>query len=126
MSKRQVPRHVRDTSIGELLFRIFHFVAKPDGLYDVRAVKEVPAASEDGEYVSSRLSEVEALMQLDHPNVVKLYEYFGGEAGNDTLLLVEEFLTGGTLERRVQKAGGQLDADESAVVLRQILRGVLC
>ncbi|EOD27153.1 hypothetical protein EMIHUDRAFT_205103 [Emiliania huxleyi CCMP1516] len=38
---------------GELLFRIFHLVAKPDGLHDVRAVKEdeldyiVPAAEEE-------------------------------------------------------------------------------
>jgi len=44
MSKRQDARHIRDTSIGELLFRIFHFVAKPDGLHDVRAVKEVQPA----------------------------------------------------------------------------------
>lgn len=44
MSKRQDARHIRDTSIGELLFRIFHLVAKPDGLHDVRAVKEVQPA----------------------------------------------------------------------------------
>jgi len=44
---------VDDAEHGELLFRVFHFIAKPDGLHDVRAVKEdeldyiVPSAEEE-------------------------------------------------------------------------------
>ena len=69
------------------------------------------------------MSEVEALMSLTHPNIVRLYEYY---RGTDKLILVEEYCSGGTLEERLAEQGGKLRADEAAVVLRQMLRGVLC
>ena len=91
----------------------------------LRAIKQVNQNAEDQEYVSSRLAEVEALMELDSPNVVKLFEYYGTPACNK-IFLVEELCTGGTLESAIAAAGGRFSADYTAVLLRQMLRGVLC
>ena len=69
------------------------------------------------------LIEVEALMELTHPNIVQLHEYYRDA---DALYMVEEYCSGGTLEQRLQQRGGRLPPPEAAVVLRQMLRGVLC
>jgi len=69
------------------------------------------------------LSEVEALMDLDHPNIVRLYEYYRTP---ERLYLVEEYCSGGTLEQRLEAEGGRFDAATAAVNLRQMLRGLLC
>ena len=58
------------------------------------------------------LSEVDALMELTHPNIVRLHEYYRDE---DALYLVEEYCSGGTLESRLKMRGGRLDANEVAI-----------
>ena len=100
-------------------------LAKSNATDLLRAIKQVSNSAEDQEYVSSRLAEVEALMELDSPNVVKLFEYYGTPACSK-IFLVEEFCTGGTLENAIAAAGGRFSADYTAVLLRQMLRGVLC
>ena len=93
-----------------------------------RAIKTVQTGHH-GEDVPSdvewerMLSEVDALMELTHPNIVRLFEYYRDD---DTLYLVEEFCGGGTLERMMQERAGRISADEAALLLRQMLRGVLC
>jgi len=90
----------------------------------MRAIKAVTTTAEDSSYISSRLVEVEALQTLDHPNIVKLYEYYY-HPEEDTLFLVEEFLGGGTLEQRLgRQRGGRFNADGAAVALRQMLRAL--
>ena len=69
------------------------------------------------------LAEVEALMELTHPNIVRLHEYYRDE---DALYLVEEYCSGGTLESLMVERGGRISEDEVALLLRQMLRGVLC
>lgn len=69
------------------------------------------------------MAEVEALMELDHPNIVRLYEYYKDD---HALYLVEELCSGGTLEQRLDEEGGRLSADDAAIALRQMLRGLLC
>ena len=92
-----------------------------------RAIKTVAVAhdEESDEQVEWErvLSEVEALMELDHPNIVRLYEYYRSP---DSLFLVEEYCSGGTLEHKLDAAGGHFSAEESALALRQMLRAVLC
>ena len=68
------------------------------------------------------MSEVEALMSLTHPNIVRLYEYY---RGTDKLILVEEYRAARSRSGLAEQ-GGKLRADEAALVLRQMLRGVLC
>ena len=89
----------------------------------VRAIKRVECVRQ-AESPSSpeMLAEVEALMDLTHPNVVRLFEYYQSESA---LYLVEEYCSGGTLEQRLKEHGGRLDASEAALMLRQMLRGLL-
>ena len=94
----------------------------------IRAIKTVPCGGEDGkgptpERWEKLFIEVEALMGLVHPNIVRLHGYYQSA---DTLYLVEEFCSGGTLEQRLKAAGGRFSAAEAAVVMRHMLRSVLC
>ena len=47
-----------------------------------------------------RDEEIELLKQLDHPNIVKLFEYF---IDNDKYLLITEYCRGGDLFRVIKK-----------------------
>ena len=91
----------------------------------IRAIKAVQCDEGAGEESWERLfGEVEALMAMSpHPNIVRLHGYYRGK---DTLYLVEEFCSGGTLEARLKQRGGRLQAAEAADVLRHMLRSVLC
>jgi calcium-dependent protein kinase len=92
----------------------------------LRAVKTVTAGERETPIPDEwerMLSEVEALMELNHPNIVRLYEYYRDDT---RLFLVEEYCSGGTLEQRLESAGGRFEADEAAVILRQMLRGLVC
>ena len=94
----------------------------------IRAVKKIPCSHEEGqpptaEQWAKLFVEVEALLELVHPNIVRLHEYY---QTSDALYLVEEFCSGGTLEQRLKQRGGRLEPQEAAVVLRHMLRGILC
>ena len=52
--------------------------------------------------LEERNAEVEALMDLTHPNIVRLHEYYRDD---DALYLVEEYCSGGTLEQRLEARG---------------------
>ena len=99
----------------------------------MRAVKTIVAGEdEDGnpiDLISNSqwvkiMAEVEALMALDHPNIVRLYEYY---KDGHALYLIEEYCSGGTLEARIEASPrGRFTADDAAVALRQMLRGLVC
>ena len=58
----------------------------------LRAMKVIPAKSKtSGEKTEE---EIELLRQLDHPNIVKLFEYF---SDNDKYYLITEYCKGGDL-----------------------------
>ena len=60
------------------------------------------------------LSQVEALMDLTHPNIVQLHEYYRDPGDDGALFLVEEFCGGGTLEDRMERRGRRgMAADEA-------------
>jgi len=91
----------------------------------IRAIKAVHCEEGTGEEQWERLfGEVEALMAMSpHPNIVRLHSYYRGK---DTLYLIEEYCSGGTLEQRLKQRGGRLQSQEAADVLRHMLRSVLC
>ena len=64
--------------------------------------------------------EAEVLSSLDHPNVIKIYEFASDET---TAYLVEDLCTGGELLRYLQLSG-RLYETEAAAVMRQILCAV--
>ena len=47
------------------------------------------------------LEEVEIMKEIDHPNIVKIYEYF---ETNDFIYIVMELITGGELFEHIQQA----------------------
>ena len=112
-------------SFGSVRKAIHRMTGLPRAIKSVEMMKEGEEGLHRGIEAEwdRMLAEVEALMDLDHPNIVRLYEYFRTP---DTLFLVEEYCSGGTLEQRLETAGGRFSAEESAVVLRQMLRGLLC
>jgi len=63
------------------VYRCQHLVSK-----DIRALKIIPKShvQKDMEYVTT---EIEALLRIDHPNIVKMYEFF--EQKHDILVVVE-------------------------------------
>ena len=96
----------------------------------VKTVRTSASMGEEGEEGVGReaemermLTEVKSLMELTHPNIVRLFEYY---RDTDALYLVEEYCSGGTLESLLKTRAGKLSANECALLLRQMLRGVLC
>lgn len=71
-----------------VVFRVHHL---PSG--EERAIKVISKPSEEAA-VKRLLAEVHALITLDHPNIMKLYEYFEDQ---QVLCLVMELCTGGHL-----------------------------
>jgi WD40 repeat protein len=77
------------------------FTAKHRRLGAVRAVKVIAAVEADGPEPSRRfLAEAQLMTELDHPHLVRVFEY--AEHGT-VRLLVMEYLPGGTLTERLNK-----------------------
>lgn len=86
-----------------------------------RAVKAIPAPRNEKRLLEMR-QEINALVQLDHPHIVRLIEYF---AEDGQLLLVMELLRGPTLDAKMQQMshfGEQL----AARCVRHMLKALLC
>lgn len=66
------------------------------------------------------LTEVKILQQLDHPNVIKLYEYFEDDTN---VYLVTELCTGGELFDRIIKHEF-FGEDDAARIFRQIVQAL--
>ena len=87
-----------------------------------RAVKVIPKRRiVSHEAAQKYLSEVEILRQMDHPNIVRIYEYFQDET---YLYIVMELCEGGELlDKIVEKT--VLPEAEVAMYMRQLLSAVL-
>lgn len=55
------------------------------------------------------LTEIEVLLKIDHPNVVKLHEVLEDE---NNLYMVLEYMAGGTLRNRLTAHGGKVLTEE--------------
>lgn len=66
------------------------------------------------------MKEVEILKELDHPNVVKIYEYF-----EDTqhIFIIMEYLEGGELFDKI-KESEYFSEDKSRKLIKDILEAV--
>ena len=73
--------------------------------------------AEDPEFVRRFRHEAEALARLDHPNIVRLYEFVQQGA---TACVVMDYIKGITLRRRLMEAGGPLELEEISDILRQV------
>lgn len=89
---------------------------------DVRAVKIVPKSTFTEQEIKSRsvFDEVQILRSIDHPCIVKVFEYFEDESN---YYIVMEHVNGKDLFDFVCDKG-RLDEEEAVYVLRKILLGV--
>ena len=81
----------------------------------LRAIKKIPL--EKIINYQSIINEVTALKNLDHPNIIKLYEVYEDE---DWIYLVQEFCEGGELFDYIANRD-HLSEKESANIFKQIL-----
>lgn len=80
------------------------------------AAKVLPMSSASAS--ESFTSEIEALTQLDHPNVIKLYNYFEFE---QQLILILELCEGGSIKNKIR---GGIERQEFLYYANQILDGL--
>lgn len=88
------------------------------GVY--RAVKIIYKANASPEEQKKILNEIDILRQLDHPNIVKIYEYFEDAK---FIYIVMELVTGGELFDKIQ-AVHHFSERKAAEYFLQILGGV--
>ena len=85
------------------------------------AVKVMALPAEEDLTIKKRLllfeSEVNSLKQLDHPNVIRLYDYF---IENNMVFMVLEYCPNGTLDDRINS----LSPVECLCIMRDIVSGV--
>lgn len=98
------------------------WLAKHRRTGDTRAVKIFKKAELSEEEVNSRtvFMEVEILRSLDHPNVLKVYEYFEND---ENFYIVMEYCEGGDVFDRLAKAGTFTER-YAARVMRYLLKGL--
>ncbi len=84
-----------------------------------------PHSGEDGELLrfglGQFLTEARTLAQLDHPNIVRVYQVF---EANDTAYLVMEFYEGLTLAEHLDHQGGRLPEEQAKQLMLPILDGL--
>ena len=66
--------------------------------------------------------EIELLRQLDHPNIVKLFEYF---SNNDKYYLITEYCKGGDLSELIFKNKKKLSEESAGYIMYQIFRALI-
>jgi calcium-dependent protein kinase len=85
-----------------------------------RAVKIIKKDNLDGKEKIRFLYEIEILRQLDHPNIVRLYEVFQDDK---RYYLVTELCTGGELFEEIAKRTNFSEQD-AAEIIKQVLSAV--
>ena len=85
----------------------------------LRAMKVIPVKSKTSEEKTDE--EIELLKQLDHPNIVKLFEYF---SDNDKYYLITEYCKGGDLFDLIKKKK-KFSELSAAYIMFQIFRALI-
>lgn len=120
MSENKMGPYILDGIIGRggmgTVYKAIHEETK-----DVVAVKALsPTYSDDAHFRSRFESEIQALLKLDHPNIVRLLSY-GQEDGN--LYFAMELVEGKSLFFH-QKSGRKFDWRDAIVVGRDVASGL--
>lgn len=67
---------------------------------EFRAMKIICKEDVSQQYVDSLLNEIDILKQLDHPNIVKIYEFYQDKIN---FYLITEYINGGELFDKISK-----------------------
>jgi calcium-dependent protein kinase len=87
---------------------------------EMRTIKIIYKSESDSKEVNNILKEIQILKHLDHPNIIKIYEYF---ADDKYLFVVAEFVKEGQIFEQIIDAN-QFSEKRAAVIFRQILSAV--
>ena len=102
--------------LGEGTFAKVHLVKnKLNG--SIRAMKEIKR-EEDQEKEENIINEINILMKLDHPNIVKIFEFYVSERA---YYLITEYCPGGSLFEFIQKNKGPFTEIQASYIMHQLL-----
>ena len=87
---------------------------------ELRAMKVLPKESCVGGAAVSLINEIDVLKKLDHPNIIKLFEFYQDDA---SYYLRTEHCTGGELFDRIIKLK-HFNEKKAASIMRQVLSAV--
>ena len=79
-----------------------------------RAMKTIKKEKITEEYLKSLMDEINILKQMDHPNIVKLYEFYQDK---ENFYIITELLSGGALIDELKK-GHYFTEEETAKVMK--------
>jgi serine/threonine protein kinase len=82
------------------------------------AIKQIPVDSKNKKHV---IKEIELLKGLDHPNIVKYYNYLKEE---DNIYIIMEYLEGGTLKQYIEKSSQNINEDIAREIIKQLLNAL--
>ena len=86
----------------------------------IRAMKKITKMNSKNETVKEIINEIEVLKKLDHPNIVKIFEFF---IENDGYYLITEFCEGGELFDAI-KQNGSFSEPVAANIMYQIFNAI--
>ena len=84
------------------------------------AVKKMSINQSEHKY-SNIIKEINLLKHLDHPNIVKYYDYFEEE---DYIYLMMEYLEGGTLKEYMNNKKNNITENEARIIIKQLLTAI--
>ncbi len=85
-----------------------------------RAMKAIPKENCPGLASSTLIGEIEVLKKLDHPNIIKLFEFYQDDSN---YYLITEYCTGGELFDRIIKFK-HFTEQKAAIIMKQLLSAV--
>lgn len=87
---------------------------------EIRAIKIIPKTYNFSDEQKNLIKEIIIMKKLDHPNIVKIFEFFEDQ---DFIYIIMEFLEGGELFNML-KTKKTFSEKESAEILKNILEGI--
>ena len=96
------------------------FKAREISTGKIIAVKKMSVNNSEKKY-SNIIKEINLLKHLDHPNIVKYYDYFKEE---DYIYLMMEYLEGGTLKEYIKNKKEDITENEARIIIKQLLTAI--
>ena len=84
----------------------------------IRAMKTI---KKNTIYEEKNLKEIENLMLLDHPNILKLYEYYYDKKN---LYIITDFCEGGELFDKIKDRNGYFSERDAATIIKAVLQAI--
>ena len=84
----------------------------------IRAMKTI---KKNTIYEEKNLKEIENLMLLDHPNILKLYEYYYDKKN---LYIITDFCEGGELFDKIKDRNGYFSERDAATIIKAVLKAI--